>query len=81
MRTHAERLAQHTETHTCKETRREAERQAHVHTDLVVWKSGSREDGDLLASGNAVHAVDGGDAGLDHLLRVNTALRVDGLAW
>ena len=48
---------------------------------LVVWEASSREDGDLLASGDAVHAVDGRDASLDHLLRVDTTLRVDWLAW
>lgn len=41
----------------------------------------SRKNGDLLSSGNAVHAIDGGDASLDHLLRVDTALRIDGLTW
>lgn len=46
---------------------------------LVVRETCSREDGDLLASGDAVHAVDGRDAGLDHLLGVNAALGVDGL--
>lgn len=47
---------------------------------LVVRQPSSREDGDLLPSGDAVHAIDGRDAGLDHLLRVNAALRVYGLA-
>ena len=50
-------------------------------THLIVGQTSSRKDGDLLASGDAVHAVDGGDAGLDHLLRVDTALGVDWLAW
>jgi hypothetical protein len=38
-----------------------------------------REDGDLLATSNGVHDVDGGDASLNHLLRVDTRPRVDGL--
>lgn len=48
---------------------------------LVVGQPSSREDGDLLSSGDTVHAIDGGDAGLDHLLGVDTTLRVDGLTW
>lgn len=43
---------------------------------LIVWETCSREDGYFLASGNAVHAIDGGYASLDHLLRVDTTLRV-----
>lgn len=46
-----------------------------------MWETGCRENGDFLPPGDAVHAVDGGDAGLDHLLGVDTALWVDGLAW
>lgn len=46
-----------------------------------MWKTSCRENGDFLPPGDAVHAVDGGDAGLDHLLGVDTALWVDGLAW
>lgn len=41
----------------------------------------SRENGDLLSSSNAIHAINGRDASLDHLLRVDTALRIDGLTW
>lgn len=47
---------------------------------LVVRQPGSRENGDFLPSGDAVHAIDGRDASLDHLLRVNAALRVYGLS-
>lgn len=43
---------------------------------LIVWETCSREDGYFLASGDAVHAIDGGYASLDHLLRVDTTLRV-----
>lgn len=38
------------------------------------------EDGNLLPTGNAVHDVDGRDARLDHLLRVDAVIGVDGLA-
>lgn len=48
---------------------------------LVVGQAGCREDGNLLTSGDAVHPIDGRDTGLDHLFGVDTALRVDGLAW
>lgn len=52
-----------------------------VSLHLVVWQAGSREDGDFLPSGDAVHAIDGRYSRLDHLLRVDTALRVYRLAW
>lgn len=48
---------------------------------LVMGQPCSREDGDLLSSGDAVHAIDGRDSGLDHLLRVDAALRIYGLTW
>lgn len=51
-----------------------------MRTHLIMWKTSSRKDGDLLSSGNAVHAIDGRDARLDHLFWIDTALRVDGLA-
>lgn len=47
-------------------------------SNLVVRKTRSREDGDLLTTGNGVHGVDGGDTGGDHLLGVHTRVRVDG---
>lgn len=50
-------------------------------THLIVGETGSGEDGDLLAPGNAVHHVDGRDPSLDHLLGVDAAMGVDGLAW
>ena len=43
--------------------------------DLVVGKSVRGEDGDLLPSGDRVHHVDGGDAGLHHLLRVDPSVK------
>lgn len=48
---------------------------------LVMGQPSSRKNGDLLSSGNAVHAINGWDTSLDHLFRVDTALGVDGLAW
>lgn len=48
---------------------------------LIMRQPGSRENRDLLSSGDAVHAINSRDTSLDHLLRVDTALRVDGLAW
>lgn len=47
--------------------------------DLIVWQPSSRKDGDLLSSCNAVHAINGRDARLDHLLGVDAALRIDWL--
>ena len=38
------------------------------------------EDRDLLATSNGVHDVNGGDAGLDHLLRIDPGPGVDRLA-
>lgn len=43
---------------------------------LIVWETCSREDRYFLASGDAVHAIDGRYASLDHLLWVDTTLRV-----
>lgn len=43
---------------------------------LIMWETCSRENGYLLPSGDAVHAIDGRNARLDHLLWVNATLRV-----
>ena len=48
---------------------------------LVVRQTSGGEDGDLLATGDRVHHIDGRDTRLDHLLRVDTRPRVDGLTW
>lgn len=40
-----------------------------------------REDGNLLATGDAVHDINGGDSRLDHLLRVDSVMGIDWLAW
>ncbi len=42
-------------------------------------QTSGRENGNLLPTSNGVHDVDAGDAGLDHLLRIDTRVRVDGL--
>lgn len=47
--------------------------------DLIVWETCSREDGYFLASGNAVHSINGRYSGLNHLLWVDATLRVDRL--
>lgn len=48
---------------------------------LVVWQARSREDGDLLSPSDTVHAVNGRNARLNHLLGVDPTLRVDWLTW
>ncbi len=48
-------------------------------TDLIVRKTSSGEEWNLLTSGDRVHDVDGGDSGLDHLLWVDSLVGVDGL--
>lgn len=52
---------------------------ADLGTDLVVRKTGGREERDLLTSGNGGHGIDGRDAGLDHFLGVDPLIRVDWL--
>lgn len=51
-----------------------------MHVYLIVWQPSSREDGNFLSPSNAVHAIDGRYAGLDHLLWVDATLGVYGLA-
>lgn len=46
---------------------------------FIVRETSSREDGDLLSSGDTVHGVNGGDACLDHFLRVDPRPGVNGL--
>jgi hypothetical protein len=50
-------------------------------TYVVVRKTRSREDGDLLTSSNRVHDVDRRDTSLDHLLGVDSRVGVDGHSW
>jgi len=47
-------------------------------TNLIVGQSVRREQRDLLSSSNGVHHVDRRDTRLDHLLRVNSLIGVDG---
>jgi hypothetical protein len=49
---------------------------ANLRGDLVMRQTGGGEDGDLLATGNRVHRVDGGDTGRDHFLGVHLAWSV-----
>mmetsp|Transcript_34043 Transcript_34043/g.50535 ORF Transcript_34043/g.50535 Transcript_34043/m.50535 type:complete len:228 (-) Transcript_34043:1446-2129(-) len=48
--------------------------------DLVMRKTGSREDRNLLSTGNGVHHIDSRDTGLDHGFRVITRRGVNGLS-
>lgn len=47
---------------------------------LIVWQPSGGEDWDFLPPSNAVHAINGRYASLDHLLRIDATLRVYGLA-
>lgn len=49
---------------------------ANLSGDFVVRKTGRGEDGDLLATGNRVHGVDGGDTSGDHLFGVDLDMSV-----
>ena len=53
---------------------------ANLGTDGVMWETGSREERNLLATGDGVHDIDGGNSRLDHLLRVVTLERINWLA-
>ena len=52
---------------------------ANLGTDGVVGKTGGREERNLLATGDRVHDIDGGDTSLDHLLRVVSLEWINGL--
>jgi hypothetical protein len=43
-------------------------------------QTSSREDGDLLTTGDGVHGINGGDTSLDHFFRIDTGEGVDGRA-
>ena len=45
---------------------------------VLVGEAGGGEDGDLMTACDGVHGVDGGDAGLDHGLRIFAGGGVDG---
>jgi hypothetical protein len=49
-------------------------------TNLVMGKTSSGEEWDLLSSGNGGHGIDGGDTCLDHLLGVDSLIWVNWLA-
>lgn len=44
---------------------------ANLGSNLVVRQTGGGEDGDLLATSDGVHGIDGGDTGGDHFLGVH----------
>mmetsp|Transcript_3797 Transcript_3797/g.8856 ORF Transcript_3797/g.8856 Transcript_3797/m.8856 type:complete len:200 (+) Transcript_3797:1154-1753(+) len=50
---------------------------AHLSRNLVVRKTSSGEQRQLLATNDGVHGVDGGDTGLNHLLRIDSRLGVE----
>ena len=47
--------------------------------DFVVGQSVGRKDGNLLPTSDGIHDVNGRDASLDHFLRIDAGVRVDGL--
>ena len=51
---------------------------ANLCSNLIVRKTGSREEWNLLPSSDSVHDVNGGDASLDHLLGVGAFRGVNG---
>jgi len=53
---------------------------ANLGTDGIMWETGGREERNLLATGDGVHDIDGGNSRLDHLLRVVTLERINWLA-
>jgi hypothetical protein len=52
---------------------------ADLGTNLVMGKTGSGEEWDLLSSGNGGHGIDGGDTSLDHLLGVDSLIWINWL--
>jgi hypothetical protein len=50
-----------------------------LRSDLVVGKTGRREDGNLLSTGNRVHRVDSRNTGRDHFFRVHLVLLASNL--
>lgn len=44
---------------------------ANLSGDLVMWQTGSGENGDLLATGNGVHCIDSGNTGRDHFFGIH----------
>ena len=52
----------------------------YLSTDFVVGKTCCREKRNFLATSDGVHEINSRDTSLDHLLRIFTLIRVDGLA-
>ena len=48
-------------------------------TNLVMGETSSGEEWDLLSSGNRGHGINGGDTCLDHLLGVDSLIRINWL--
>lgn len=53
---------------------------ANLCANFIVRETGGGEEWNLLATGDGVHDIDGGDTSLDHLLRVDSLIGVNGLA-
>lgn len=53
----------------------------HKTTYFVVRKSSGRENRNLLSSGDWVHSINCWDTSLNHLLRVNSRVRVNRSTW
>lgn len=48
-------------------------------TDFRVGKTGGREEWNLLTTSNGDHGINGRDTSLDHLLWINSLIRINGL--
>ena len=66
---------------TCKNTgtMREGHTTSRRNTYIVVRKTSSREDRNLLTTSNRAHGINGRNTSLDHFFGVDTSTRVDGL--
>jgi hypothetical protein len=54
-------------------------RRGETFTYIVVWKTSSRENGNLLTTSDGVHCVNGRNTGLNHLFRIGSHEGIDGL--
>lgn len=59
----------------------EASLSANLRGDFVVRETGGGENGNLLATGDRVHGVDGGDTSRDHLFGVNLGASASYTRW
>jgi hypothetical protein len=47
-------------------------------TYFIMRQTSSREDGDLLTTGDRVHGINSGNTSLDHFFRIDSGEGVDG---